>query len=378
MFVLTPAHQAYAWGSTEAIQQFAGYGASGEPLAEIWFGAHPAGRATLPDGRALADYIAEDPARVLGEQVAADFDGQLPFLVKLLAPGQAVSLQVHPSAARAAEAFAAEAKTHPAEPKFVDANHKPEMIFALTDFEGLVGLRPADEAAAVLTALRTHLAQTALQALEARDDDALREAVRILTGASADDVTQAVEAAKSLADGGDTAADAAATLLELEGQYPGDAGALVSLMLRRVRLAAGESVMVHSGVPHAYMSGLALEVMANSDNVFRLGLTQKRVDVDESIFNLITQPAVIQRPHDSAASIDVREFRIDVHDGAALPERVPAGGPKIVIAVDGGGEVSLESETLQLGQGQAAFVRDGQAPELRGTGTIAVVSVPGT
>ena len=95
MFVLTPAHQAYAWGSTEAIQQFAGYGASGEPLAEIWFGAHPAGRATLPDGRALADYIAEDPARVLGEQVAADFDGQLPFLVKLLAPGQAVSLQVH-------------------------------------------------------------------------------------------------------------------------------------------------------------------------------------------------------------------------------------------------------------------------------------------
>lgn len=377
MFVLTPAHQAYAWGSTESIQHFAGYGALGEPLAEIWFGAHPAGRATLPDGRDLSDYIAEDPVRALGERVAADFDGQLPFLVKLLAPGQAVSLQVHPSAARAAEAFAAEAKTRPAEPKFVDANHKPEMIFALTDFQGLVGLRPRDEAVAVLAALSTRLAKTARQALERRDNDAVREAVRILAGASADDVAQAVEAAKSMADAGDAAADAAATLLELEGQYPADAGALVSLMLRRVRLVAGDSVMVHSGVPHAYMSGLALEVMANSDNVFRLGLTQKRVDVDESIRNLITQPALIQRPHDSAASIDVREFRIEVHEGSTLPERVPASGPKIVIAVDGGGEVSLESETLQLGQGQAAFVRDGQAPELRGTGTIAVVSVPG-
>lgn len=379
MFVLTPAHQSYAWGSTEAIQQFAGYGEVGSPLAEIWFGAHPAGRATLSDGRALADVIAANPTDALGSKVAAEFGGQLPFLVKLLAPGQAVSLQVHPSKARAAEGFAAEAETQPPEPKFVDANHKPEMIFALTDFEGLVGLRPADEAAEVLAAFSTPVAQTALVALGPRDDDALREAVRTLANALVDDVAQAVEAAKLLTadDAGSEIAQAAATLLELEGQYPGDSGALVSLMLRRVCLAPGESVMVHSGVPHAYISGLALEVMANSDNVFRLGLTPKRVDVDESIFNLITQPAMIQRPHDSTASLNVREFKVDVHEGAALPKSTPECGPKIVISVAGNGEVVLDHETLQLPQGRAVFVRDGQAPELRGAGTVAVVSVPG-
>src|SRR5699024_10200371 len=124
----------YAWGSTSALQTFSGFGTTGSPLAELWYGAHPAGPTKVPDGRTLSEFIAEDPQRSLGPAVAKAFDGQLPFLVKLLAPAQTVSLQVHPSADRAAECFAAQQDTPAVERTFVDANHKPEMVYALTDF----------------------------------------------------------------------------------------------------------------------------------------------------------------------------------------------------------------------------------------------------
>lgn len=373
MFALVPAQQPYAWGSTRAIQEYAGVGDAARPLAEIWFGSHPAGSSTLADGRTLSSLIAEDPSRALGAAVAERFDGELPFLVKLLAPGMAVSLQVHPSAARAADGFAADSALPASDRRFVDGNHKPEMIFALTHFEGLVGLRPAEDIARTLAPFGLARTQSALEALKSGDESALRRAVEILATAPAESVAEAVVAATRLAAEG---SEAAATLLELEQQYPGDAGALVSLLLERVRLAPGESVMVHSGVPHAYLSGLALEVMANSDNVFRLGLTAKRVDVDESIANLITRPALLSRPHAASASDGVQEFRVDVHEQDGQGSQVPAFGPKILIALADHCDLVSGDERLELSRGAAAFILDGEAPIVHGSGSFAVVSVP--
>lgn len=372
MFALVPAQQPYAWGSTRAIQEFAGVGDAAHPLAEIWFGSHPAGSSTLADGRTLSALIAEDPISALGASVAQRFNGELPFLVKLLAPGRAVSLQVHPSAARAAEGFAEDADVPAAERRFIDRNHKPEMILALTDFEGLVGLRSLEDLARTLAPFGLAPTQAALEALQPGDEAALRKAVEILATASAEDVAEAVVVATRLAAEG---SEPAATLLELEQQYPGDAGALVSLMLERVRLTPGESVMVHSGVPHAYLSGLALEVMANSDNVFRLGLTPKRVDVGESIANLITRPALLSRPHAASASAGVEEFRVEVHEGNAGGSQVPASGPKILIALADDCELVSSDERLALRRGAGAFILDGDAPVVHGSGSFAVISV---
>lgn len=348
---------------------------SDEPLAEIWYGAHPAGPATLEDGRPLGDVISEDAIAMLGSDVSERFGGQLPFLVKLIAPGSAVSLQVHPQAWRAREGHSEQLANPAAEQKFVDGNHKPEQILALTEFDGLVGLLPIADAEAVLADFDHPLTRAARAALAPGDEKAIRDAVSALAGASTAEVDSLVGLAREMVAEGHHAA--AETLVELAEQYHGDPGLAVSLMLRRIRLDPGESVMVLSGVPHAYMSGLALEVMANSDNVFRLGLTAKRVDVEESVANLITSPALVSRPHGSAPVASPDEFDLEVHalrpDGIA----VAGAGPRIVVAITPGCTVRSADRSIALEPGHAVFLPHGTtAVAASESGRIAVVSVP--
>lgn len=375
MYVLTPAQKAYAWGSTHAIQDFSGIGTPGEPLAEIWYGAHAAGPSTLADGRGLDELIASD-AGTLGSDVAARFAGELPFLVKLLAPGRAVSLQVHPSAERAREAYAQQLADDDSERAFVDANHKPEQIFALTPFEGLVGLRPIDDAIDILARFELPLVSEALAALRSGTEGAISTAITILAGASAPDVESIVARARELA--AQEKSSAAITAVELAEQYPGDAGVAVSLMLERVRLQPGDSVMVHSGVPHAYMSGLALEVMANSDNVFRLGLTQKKVDVEESVANLITSPALVNRPHGSTQHDGPAEFELAVHPVGAAGVTISGEGPRIAISIAGTCRVGSDDSHVDLSPGRAVFLPHGSSATVSAgePARLAVISVP--
>lgn len=375
MYLLNAAEKYYSWGSRSAIQNLTGIGIADETLAEIWYGAHPAGPATLEDGRPLNEMISNDAAHMLGDEIAERFDGQLPFLVKLIAPGKAVSLQVHPRAERAREAHAEQLSSSAPEPKFVDANHKPEQILALTKFDGLVGLLPVADAEAVLDAFDHPLTRAAGTALARGDEKAIRDAIAILAGASTSEIDLLVDVARAVVAEGEHAA--AATLLELAEQYPGDSGLAASLMLRRIYLEPGESVMVLSGVPHAYMSGLALEVMANSDNVFRLGLTAKRVDVEESVANLITSPALVNRPHRSAAADSPEEFDLEVHalrpDGIA----VAGPGPRILVAITSGCTVRSADQSIALEPGHAVFLPHGSAAVAAAkSGQIAVISVP--
>jgi len=378
MHRLEASQKDYAWGSRSAIQDHAGIGTAGEPLAEIWYGAHPSGPARLEDGRTLEELIRAEGPAVLGADVAERFGGALPFLVKLIAPGQAVSLQVHPRAERAREGHTAQLADPSRERLFVDPHHKPEQILALTTFEGLVGLRPVDEAAEVLGRLDHPLPRAARVALVTGGEAAVPRALALLAQASVADVDELVALARPLAAGeGDPAAS---TVLELAEQYPGDPGVAVSLMLRRVRLEPGDSVLVASGVPHAYLSGLALEVMANSDNVFRLGLTAKRVDVEESIANLLAAPAVVNRPHRPAGSDTgaPAEFRLDVHDLGSGEVAIAGPGPRVVVRLSGAGPIRDDSRRIALPQGGAVFLPHGSHAVAEGSGRIAVVSVPAT
>lgn len=375
MHLLKPAEKHYEWGSHSAIQNLAGFGSPGQPLAEIWYGAHPSGPATLGDGRTLNELISAEGASVLGEDVAERFGSALPFLVKLLAPGHAVSLQVHPSARRAREAYAQQLADPTREQKFVDANHKPEQILALTRFEGLVGLRPIAEAVDILASFDHPLTRKAASALAPGGERAIHTAITLLGEATAAEVAALVDLARALVHAGAHAA--AETLLELADQYPGDPGVAVSLMLRRIRLEPGDSVMVDSGVPHAYMSGLALEVMANSDNVFRLGLTAKRVDLEESVANLITSPALVSRPHGAARGDGPDEFRLDVVDLRSGRYDIAGAGPRIAVALSGACTIHAADRAIALEPGHAVFLpHNTVAAAAPAAGSVAVISVP--
>ncbi|WP_327008355.1 mannose-6-phosphate isomerase, class I [Dactylosporangium sp. NBC_01737] len=354
----------YAWGSLTAIATLQGRPApTAEPEAELWMGAHPASPSRLAvSGTSLVDAIAADPVGLLGAPGVERFGPRLPFLLKVLAAAQPLSLQAHPTLAQAREAHAA------GHPSYVDAWHKPEMLVALTDFDALCGFRDPAATAADLAALGVAGLEETVGAL--RQDDkaaALHDAVRGLLGKPDTRLVEEVVAACAARGGAYSLAPA------LAEQYPGDAGVIVAMLLNRVRLRQGEAVWMPAGNLHAYLRGVGVEIMAASDNVLRGGLTPKHVDVEELLrvlrFEVLDDP--VTRPIDLAPGlvtwpVPVPDFTLHravvdpARDGTAAV-RLPGGGPRIVLCVRGAVRVDDGVVPVTLVAGQAAF-----APATRG------------
>ena len=242
--------QHYAWGSADALPEFLGRDATGEPWAEIWFGAHPLAPSSVEGaGITLDAAIAQAPRRMLGDSVTRLFGPQLPFLLKLIAPAEPLSLQVHPSKAHAQESFAAEnaaglALDSPAR-NYRDANHKPEMVMALTPFEALCGFRTPRKASAILQGLTGSLAQQ-LRDLLAEHPTAhgMRAAFRrIVTPAlrpSAEEVMELADACRDrFAHGQSPSPRIDSIVAGLAAAYPGDPGVAAALLLNPVSLQPG-------------------------------------------------------------------------------------------------------------------------------------------
>jgi mannose-6-phosphate isomerase len=363
----------YAWGSTGDIPGFLGVPPDGTPQAELWMGAHP-GAPSLAlrggTGQSLADLIAKDPDAELGPAVTQAFGPRLPFLFKVLAAGQPLSLQVHPDAARAAARFA--------DPRhaddYTDDNHKPELICALRDgFEALCGFRPVPGTRALLAELAVPaLAGWGPLLAEAAPAAALRTLVTaILTaggtgpggGPLADTIAAVGTAGRRLADGGGDWAAAGRAYALVAAAYPGDPGVLVALLLNHAVLGAGEALFVAAGVPHCYLHGFGAEVMAASDNVLRAGLTSKRVNVPELLEILDFEPAPLRVLHAEPDGIQdtypvpVPDFRLGRlrlgTDGVVLP----GGRPQILLTIDGtAGLRAPDGTKLELRRGQSAFL----------------------
>jgi hypothetical protein len=156
--ILENSIQPYAWGSHTAIAQLQGRPSSESPEAELWIGAHPRAPSRLAgEERNLLDWIQAQPDRTLGPESRTRFGDGLPFLLKVLAAEQALSLQAHPSRAQAREGFAQEerARVPMEDPRrsYKDANHKPELICALEPFHALCGFRPLADSLALLESL---------------------------------------------------------------------------------------------------------------------------------------------------------------------------------------------------------------------------------
>jgi len=371
MFRLGAAVQNYDWGSLTAIPEFIGEPPSGRPVAELWFGTHPLGASTVETAS--------------GPQALVDVVGDLPFMLKVLAPAQPLSIQVHPASDLAESGFAAEEAAgislSDAARDYKDPHHKPEMVYALTPFETLVGLRPVDEVVQLLSALDVPIARSLL---DRSGEGVLAMVEHILTsGVSRDAVDAFVEACSVQLDAGADVRRGYLTVVEAARVHPSDPGLVVALLLNRLTIEPGQSAFIGPGLMHAHLSGLCLEVMASSDNVFRAGLTTKRVNAPGVLASLDTadgRDAGIA-PIRLGAATEVFEpagglFALSVTHGSE--SSLPGGGHRILLCLDGAVDVVSESgDQVSLVQGQAAFAlaADGGL-ELRGSGTTAQAYVP--
>jgi mannose-6-phosphate isomerase len=351
--------QPYAWGSHVAIARIQGRPVpTRRPEAELWMGAHPAAPC-LVGGEPLTALIARDPAAVLGPPVLDRFGPRLPYLLKLLAADQPLSLQAHPDTAQAAAGYAAEEAAgiprDAPQRNYVDPYHKPELLVAVEEFDALCGFRAPVASADLLESLGVPALRSTVDALRQPDPAAaLRSAVHGLLALPAEARAPLVRAVA--ATGYPLAADLAA-------RYPGDLGVVVALLLNQVRLAPGEAVWMPAGNLHAYLCGVGMEIMAASDNVLRGGLTPKHVDVDELLrilrFEVLDDPVVHPVPVSPGVvswPAPAAEFALAraVVDGGA-PVTLPGAGPRIVCCLRG--EVRLDDgvNPLDLRGGQAAF-----------------------
>lgn len=361
---LEGALRAYSWGSRTLLAQLRGTECpSVTPEAELWFGAHPAAP-SLVGGQPLDHIIAQDPVAALGERVVAQHGEQLPFLVKLLAADEPLSIQAHPSKQQAVEGFARENTLGIAldDPRrnYKDPNPKPELIIALTPFRALAGFRPPQRTRQLFDSL-AGLQRYAAMFDPQQPGESLRAVFTTLislpTGLRLELLDTVAASAESLQANAAEAwmRDAAETFLQLVERYPGDVGALVALMLNVVSLEPGEALFLAAGRPHAYLSGLGVEVMANSDNVLRGGLTSKHVDVPELArvlqFSALENPEAPRIQSGSTTEFDVpgEYFRVSRHHlGAGESLRAEWDGPAVLLCTAGG--------TAELNPGEAAWI----------------------
>jgi len=388
--LLRGAIRTYAWGSRTALAEFTGRPVpAAHPEAELWLGAHsgdPAWLETAGGEKSLLEALAEDPEGQLGAVVRARFGDALPFLVKVLAADEPLSLQAHPSAEQAAEGYLREERmgipvSSPMR-NYRDTSHKPELLVALQPFEALAGFRPVDRTIALLQALAVADLDPYICLLNDQSDaDGLRALFTTWITAPQPDIDELVPAVldsaiRYLSRGTTEFAAEAKTVLELGERYPGDAGVLAALLLNRISLAPGEAIFLAAGNLHTYLRGIAVEVMANSDNVLRGGLTPKHVDVPELLRVLDFTPTPEEQlrtpTHRDGLGLvydtPTEEFAVSVLtlDAGSLNHEVDAPsrheGPQILLCTQGRATVHAKSGTLTLDRGAAAWVAADDGP----------------
>lgn len=355
----------------------------------MWFGAHPGDPAFLETDAgetSLIDVITADPEGQLGGSARERFGVTLPFLAKVLAADEPLSLQAHPSAQQAADGFAREdamgipvsAPTR----NYRDRSHKPELIVAIGAFEALAGFRPIDRTIEFLRALAVSDLDPFVGLLAGQPDaNGLRALFTTWITAPQSDLDVLVPAVLDgavayLRSGATEFAAEAKSAIELGERYPSDAGVLAATLLNRISLAPGEGIYLPAGNLHAYLHGMGFEVMANSDNVLRGGLTPKHVDVPELMRvldftptdDLVIRPKVASDGLELVYDTPAPEFAVSmlVLDGDRLRHQVDApakhDGPQVLLCAEGSVQVHAKSNVVTLPRGAAAWVAADDGP----------------
>lgn len=365
--------QGYDWGSHDSLTTLFGIpNPEGKPQAELWMGAHPNGCSEITCGdqvQKLSTLIDSAPAAVLGEATLARF-GSLPFLFKVLCAEKALSIQVHPSKAQAEAGFAKEeaAGISPkaANRNYKDPNHKPELVFALTPYQAMNGFRSIPAILALFERVKLAAIADLTGALAAAHAANQGEAglqhffqqLLMLEGVRKEAALIDLLAYANEHQDEETFA----LITSLAVQYPGDVGLFSPLLLNVVTLQPGQAMFLDACTPHAYVRGTGLEIMANSDNVLRAGLTPKYIDVAE----LLDCTRCLPKPDDQILLAPRREgavqhFEVPVPDFTfsvypAGEHQLTTASAEILFAIDGPVILKRGDDTLRLEKGQSAFI----------------------
>ncbi|MDR0641211.1 MAG: mannose-6-phosphate isomerase, class I [Treponema sp.] len=402
LYILKNPVKHYQWGSPKWIPAMLGLdNAEEEPWAELWMGAHPAAPSMLcaqGTEKSLEQLIAADPSRYLGKEWAAA--GTLPFLFKLLAAARPLSIQAHPGKEQARQGWLREngLGIPPDAPdrNYRDDNHKPEIICALSPFTALCGFRPPLEIDSLLShffanaplslqsglaPLRAALANTGEGAMLA-----LRGFLKNLFAVPPELRKELTAYALSVPASPEFHGEIWSLIRRFAELYPEDPGILSPLYLNLLRLEPGEAIYLPAGILHAYVEGFGVELMANSDNVLRGGLSSKHVDAEELMRVLYFHPFLpellkpqVQSPAAGFSGIftypsPCKEFSLSVLESLEGP--FPLQGPAIIVVTRGclraaGGEAGWE-----LTQGQSAFIPPDSALNFGGDYRLYAASLP--
>ena len=355
--------QHYAWGSYSYIQELIGIPEQErQPLAELWLGAHHKAPAWI-NGQSLDVFLKANP-HLAGSSYSNE--QPLPYLMKVLAAQTPLSIQVHPDKAQAEAGFERENKLGLALDapvrNYCDANHKLELICALTPFEAMCGFRVFEQIAEALCAvgLSTKIAACERFCWEP-NPQSWKECFAALLCLGSDLLAQTLHNVAQLDP--DAWAKEQAWIERLAGLYPQDCGVLAPLYLNVVQLQPLEALFLETGTPHAYLQGAGIEVMTASDNVLRAGLTSKHIDHDELSRVLIFKPLApeILQLNSSKSALKffpqkADEFKLgyaQVNPAKQLDLRLDT--PAVILCIEGELSFVQSSSKIQLQRGKAAF-----------------------
>ena len=407
----------YEWGSPEWIPAFLGQkNISRIPWAELWLGVNPAGPSRVVGSGLLSELIGRNPAAFLGKETAARF-GTLPFLFKVLAAAKPLSIQVHPNAKQAREGFERENREgihlSASNRNYKDPNEKSEILCAMSPFAALCGFRKVEEIILLMEILlvNTESRKGGLRSYIQDLVSALKQPQGVNPGKSPlKSFLSALFALES-----ETLLGLGSFLKAIQPQlerdfpeysdewylctylaslYPGDAGIIAPIYLNIMDLGPGEAIFIPAGTPHAYINGMGIELLSDSDNVLRGGLTPKHMDHAElmKILNFSEYRPEIMRPPESAATkfptatslpteakmpslfnYPAGKFVLSVMRGfgARFPYTNP--GPSILLVTEGVAVASGGAETT-LKKGESAFIPAGKKAVFSGTFTAYIAS----
>lgn len=368
--------QEYAWGSRTAILELLGQSVPADkPQAELWMGAHPkAPSQVFADGlwRSLPEVIQASPEETLGQKVAARFSNKLPFLFKVLAAAKPLSIQAHPNKEQAGQGFARENELgiplDAGHRNYRDDNHKPEIICALTPFWALNGFRRIEEILSLLEEAEIpDLAEIVSLLRSHSKRDGLKKFFNHLMTTDSGKKGKIVEQAVNSAEKRTPEEPVWMWMIRLNEEYPGDIGVLSPLFLNLVRLEPQQAMYLPAGELHGYLEGVGIELMANSDNVLRGGLTPKHIDVQEllAVLNFTDGDLNILSPKNSTSgeaiySTEAEEFVLSV---IRINKTAPFSSPRdrsVEMIMCTEGEVSVtdlsDGETTLLTKGTSIIV----------------------
>lgn len=391
------------WGCTNSMVDLYGYAnPEQKPMAELWMGAHPKAPSSIitetnSESVELNRYIEANPAAVLGTVCAGKFANQLPFLFKVLSADSPLSIQSHPNKQQAEEGWQREnlagIPLNAPNRNYKDDNHKPELVYAITEFHALNGFRDYQHTIALFNEIKgDHLSPIIDVLIQSPDSEGLRGFYHALMTHPAPTtlVDEALTAIHSLITQhpADYAHQPIWNLaLQLNEKYPGDIGVLSPFLINYVVLQPGEAMFLTAGTLHAYLKGTALELMANSDNVLRGGLTPKHIDIPELFSTTVFEPKSFNHlklspQFDEHAEhtflTSAEDFQFSVITLSGQKHSVHINTAEILFVLEGTVTVSNEQgEEQTLSKGQSAFIA---APclayELSGQGKVARATTP--